>query len=71
MDKDDWDELLAHLTKLIIQKAEEEVEGEFPSPQEIREKLSEFKSDIKDLDGHIVEVKALLIEYVSNRVRED
>ena len=71
MDKEDWDELLAHLTKLIIQKAEEEVEGEFPSPQEIREKLSEFKSDIKDLDGHIVEVKALLIEYVSNRVRED
>ena len=45
MTKEDWDELLAHLTKLIIQKADEQVEGEFPSPQEIREKLSEFKSE--------------------------
>ena len=70
MTKEDWDEMLAHITKLIIQKAEEEVEGEFPSPQEIREKLSEFKSEIKDIDDHMVEVKASLIEYVSNRVRE-
>jgi len=70
MTKEDWDELLAHLTKLIIQKAEEEVESEFPSPQEIREKLLAFKSEIKDLDDHIVEVKVSLIEYVRNRVRE-
>lgn len=70
MTKEDWDELLAHVTKLVIQKAEEEVDGEFPSPQEIRDKLSEFKSDIKDVDDHMVDAKVSLIEYVRNRVRE-
>lgn len=70
MTKDDWDELLAHITKLLVQKAEEEVEGEFPSPQEIRDKLSEFKSDITYQDDLITDVKNSLIEYVRKRVRE-
>ena len=69
MTKDDWEELLAHITKLMIEKAEEEVEGEFPSPQEVRDKLSEFKSEIKDTDGCVVDVKSYLIEYVRSRVR--
>ena len=37
MTKEDWDELLAHITKMMIERAEEEIEGEFPSPQEVRE----------------------------------
>lgn len=69
MNKEDWGELLTHVTKLIIQKAEEEVEGEFPSPQEIREKIIEFKDEIKDLDDYIVQIKASLIDYASKRVR--
>ena len=32
MNKEDWDELLAHNTKVIIQNADKEVEGEFPTP---------------------------------------
>lgn len=69
MTKEDWDELLAHITKLMVERAEEEIEGEFPSPQEVRDKLSEFESEIMDADGYIADIKTALIEYVRSRVR--
>jgi hypothetical protein len=69
MGKDDWDKLLAKITSIILQKADEEVEGEFPTSQEILDKLSEFRAAIRDPDDYLSGVKSALIDYTIHSVR--
>jgi GTP cyclohydrolase II len=69
MDKEDWNVLLTNITDTITQKADEESEGEFTTPQEILAKLSEFRNSITDTDNHLAAVKSTLIDYTSHLIR--
>jgi hypothetical protein len=71
MTKKDWDDLLDHLATTIIQQAEQEVEGEFPSPQEILDRLLQFKYEISDANKLAMDVKMKLIDYTFYRLRDE
>ena len=69
MNEDDWEQLLLYIAKEIVGAAEEELDGDPPTVQQILTRLNEYRADIDDVDGYKANVKTALVDYASHYAR--